>query len=111
MRIGIHTGDIVCGIVGTEIVRFDIYGANVFYANKMESSGCKGKINVSSVTKDLLMQYEFDHGSSLYEFEFNDNIYIKVLDKSVKSYFCKPKLILPVVNNNRKRVYKGLVAK
>ena len=37
MRIGIHTGDIIGGIVGTEIIRFDIYGENVEIANLMES--------------------------------------------------------------------------
>ena len=88
MRIGIHTGDIVCGIVGTEIVRFDIYGANVFCANKMESGGQAGKINVSSVTKDLLMEYEFDKGVSLFDFEFNDDIYVKSMGSNMKSYFC-----------------------
>jgi class 3 adenylate cyclase len=34
MRIGIHTGTIIGGIVGTEIVRYDIYGSDVVVANK-----------------------------------------------------------------------------
>lgn len=51
MRIGIHTGDVFGGIVGTDIVRFDIYGENVFAANKMESAGKQGEICVSKVTK------------------------------------------------------------
>ena len=53
MRLGVHTGDIFGGIVGTDIVRFDIYGPNVSAANKMESGGAKGKICVSSTTKAL----------------------------------------------------------
>jgi class 3 adenylate cyclase len=36
MRIGIHTGTIIGGIVGTEIVRYDIYGSDVVVANKFE---------------------------------------------------------------------------
>lgn len=47
MRIGIHTGKIVCGLVGTQIVRYDIYGVDVMIANKMESNGAKGCIVVS----------------------------------------------------------------
>jgi class 3 adenylate cyclase len=42
MRIGIHTGKIVAGIIGTKIVRYDIFGADVLAANKMESNGEKG---------------------------------------------------------------------
>lgn len=36
MRIGIHTGNIIGGIVGTDIVRYDIYGSDVAIAKKME---------------------------------------------------------------------------
>ncbi len=42
MRIGIHTGKVIGGVVGSDIVRFDIYGKDVIIANKMESEGQKG---------------------------------------------------------------------
>jgi class 3 adenylate cyclase len=42
MRIGVHTGKIYAGIVGTEIVRYDVYGLDVLIANKMESHGTNG---------------------------------------------------------------------
>jgi class 3 adenylate cyclase len=54
MRIGIHTGKIMGGVIGTNIIRFDIYGEDAKIANKMESSGEKGKINISEDTKVLL---------------------------------------------------------
>ena len=44
MRIGIHTGKIIGGVLGTDIVRYDIYGGDVVIANKMESNGMKGKV-------------------------------------------------------------------
>ena len=44
MRIGIHTGRIIGGVMGTDIVRYDVYGGDVVIANKMESNGEKGKI-------------------------------------------------------------------
>lgn len=36
MRIGVHTGTLIGGIIGTEIVRYDIYGPDVMVANKFE---------------------------------------------------------------------------
>lgn len=39
MRIGVHTGSIIGGVLGTDIVRYDIYGPDVLIANKMESKG------------------------------------------------------------------------
>jgi len=47
MRIGIHTGHVIGGIIGTDIVRYDIYGKDVSIANKMESSGEEGRVQVS----------------------------------------------------------------
>ena len=42
MRIGVHTGLLIGGIIGTEVVRYDIYGADNMIANNMES---EGKVN------------------------------------------------------------------
>lgn len=39
MRIGVHTGRVIGGVVGTDVVRYDIYGEDVTIANKMESNG------------------------------------------------------------------------
>jgi len=47
MRMGLHTGTVIAGITGTNIVRYDIYGPDVDIANKMESNGAAGKINIS----------------------------------------------------------------
>lgn len=47
-------GNIYGGIIGTEIVRYDIYGRDVLIANKMESGGVEGKIMISENTKKIL---------------------------------------------------------
>lgn len=47
MRIGIHTGNIMGGIIGTNIVRYDIFGPDIVIANKMESNGESGRICIS----------------------------------------------------------------
>jgi class 3 adenylate cyclase len=58
MRIGLHTGEVIGGITGTNIVRYDIYGQDVMLANKMESNGVPGRVAVSEMTKALLEDYE-----------------------------------------------------
>jgi len=47
MRIGIHTGKVVAGIIGSKVVRYDIFGEGVLIANKMESNGVPGKVCAS----------------------------------------------------------------
>ena len=47
IRIGIHTGALVAGVIGEKKFAFDIWGDTVNTASRMESSGEPGKINVS----------------------------------------------------------------
>lgn len=54
MRIGVHTGSTIGGIIGTDIVRYDIYGKDCLIANKMESNGVKGRLMLSEATKKIL---------------------------------------------------------
>ena len=56
MRIGVHTGRVVAGIIGSKVVRYDIFGDGVLIANKMESNGVPGKLCVSDDTRRLLQR-------------------------------------------------------
>ena len=47
MRIGVNTGPVVSGVVGTQSLAFDIWGDTVNMAARMVSAGCPGRINVS----------------------------------------------------------------
>ncbi len=53
IRIGVHTGPVVAGIVGVRKFQYDIWGDTVNTASRMESSGEPGKVNVSQATRDL----------------------------------------------------------
>jgi len=54
MRVGIHTGPVVAGIVGVKKFQYDIWGDTVNTAARMESSGEVGKVNISQATYELL---------------------------------------------------------
>ncbi len=54
VRIGINTGPIVAGVVGTKKFAYDIWGDNVNVASRMETMSEPGRINISANTYDLV---------------------------------------------------------
>lgn len=71
IRVGINTGPVVAGVVGTKKFQYDIWGDTVNIASRMESSGDVGKVNISESTYNSLKKYD------VFEFTYRGEIDVK----------------------------------
>ena len=71
MRLGIHSGPVVAGIVGVKKFQYDIWGDTVNTASRLESNGEVGKVNISQYT------YELIKDDSNFAFEKRGKIQVK----------------------------------
>lgn len=69
IRIGLHSGPVVAGVVGIRKFAFDIWGNTVNFAARMESSGVPGRVNISEKTCQLIRE--------LIDCEFRGKVKIK----------------------------------
>jgi class 3 adenylate cyclase/CHASE3 domain sensor protein len=54
LRIGLHSGPLIAGVIGTTKFVYDVWGDTVNTASRMEKLGLPGRIHVSAATRDLL---------------------------------------------------------
>jgi class 3 adenylate cyclase len=76
VRIGIHTGSIVAGVIGTKKFAYDLWGDTVNTASRMESHGEAGKIHISEDVYRLLLESEH-HQHYGFSFETRGEIDVK----------------------------------
>lgn len=57
LRIGLHTGDVIAGVIGTKRIAYDIWGNTVNVAQRMETTSVPGKVNVSGTTYNQIKPY------------------------------------------------------
>ncbi|KER31546.1 hypothetical protein T265_02194 [Opisthorchis viverrini] len=66
MRVGVHTGKVICGLVGTRRFKFDVWSNDVTLANEMESTGHPGKVHISEATYGFVKDiYEVSDGEAV----------------------------------------------
>lgn len=68
MRAGIHSGHVIAGVIGKNKFTYDVWGNTVNLASKMEKQGSPGRINITSVTMDLVRD--------IFDFEYRGQIEI-----------------------------------
>jgi predicted ATPase/class 3 adenylate cyclase len=69
IRIGIHSGPVVSGVVGTKKFVYDIWGISVNLASRMESTSEAGKVNISEAT--------FNEVKDFFKFEYRGKVEAK----------------------------------
>ena len=57
LRLGIHSGPLVAGVIGEKKFAYDVWGDTVNTASRMESSGTPGRINISGSTHEFVKDY------------------------------------------------------
>ena len=57
LRIGVHSGPVIAGVIGTKKFAYDIWGDTVNTASRMESAGEPGKVNISEDTYNLVKEF------------------------------------------------------
>jgi class 3 adenylate cyclase len=86
LRIGLHTGPIVAGVVGKKKYAYDIWGDTVNIASRMESSGEPGKVNISSAT--------YNHIKDIYSCRYRGKISAKNIGE-IDMYFVEATIETP----------------
>jgi class 3 adenylate cyclase len=77
-RLGINTGEVVAGVVGTKKFAYDIWGDTVNTASRAESNGALGKVNITETTYELV--------KDIFKCEYRGDIEVKGKGK-MKMYF------------------------
>eukprot|EP00474_Spongospora_subterranea_P000318 CRZ00776.1 hypothetical protein [Spongospora subterranea] len=95
LRIGIHTGKIIAGVIGSHRLRFDIWGRDALIANKIEQEGKARRIVVSGPTYETLSNED--------GFKFEDYKVLKIRDREISTH------LVTDIPNQESRITAGVL--